>query len=489
MTLPGIADHDSDTSAPPAWARLADALAILLLLLAGVVFAFGGYRERVFGLRIAITSPFRMLAWSAALVLVRHYMAPRRPLWADLVPRVRAALTTQEWRTALLASVATRPAILMVGYLAVFLVGFPPRQPAWRVSDNEFLNLQARWDAGWYYGIATEGYDFSHGMQERGEQQNIVFFPAMPLLMRVSGRLLGGAPAMMFVGATIVSLVAFCVALMYVFRLARDLLEDESRARTAVWLVATYPFAIWFGATYTESLFLLGAVAALYHFQRGDIWKGGAWGLLVGLTRPNGCFLSLTLALLAVRPWLPPWLMGGRRSFAGHSSSTPGVVASLAAASLPGVGVLLYSAYVWWLTGDPLSWAEGHVAWGRSYQGLSILVTERYTFLTDAGVYAYTSQAADDILQVAGVLFVLIPAWPVARRFGLAHAGFILINILPPLAAGGVLSAGRFSSVLFPAFIWVASVIEDRHRPAVYSFFMAFQALNAIMFYTWRPMF
>jgi hypothetical protein len=255
-----------------------------------------------------------------------------------------------------------------------------------------------------------------------------------------------------------------------------------------VWLVATYPFAVWFGAAYTESLYLLGAVGATFYFQRGEIWKGGAWGLLVGLTRPNGCFLSIPLAILAIRPWLPAWLAGGTPRDRVRQGE-PGVVASLAAAALPGIGMLLYSAYVWQLTGDPLSWAEGHVAWGRSYQGLSILVSERYKFLSEAGLYAYTSQASDDVLQVAGILFVLVPVWFVAREYGLAYAVFILINILPPLAAGGVLSAGRFSSVLFPAFIWVAGVVRVTHQPAWYAGFMAVQGLNAVLFYTWRPMF
>ena len=63
-----------------------------------------------------------------------------------------------------------------------------------------------------------------------------------------------------------------------------------------------------------------------------------------------------------------------------------------------------------------------------------------------------------------GALFVLVAAWPVARRLGIAYAVFIVINILPPLAAGGFLSAGRFSAVLFPAFVWFASAVPERHR-------------------------
>ena len=80
-------------------------------------------------------------------------------------------------------------------------------------------------------------------------------------------------------------------------------------------------------------------------------------------------------------------------------------------------------------------------------------------------------------------------AWPVARRLGLAYSVFILINILPPLAMGGLLSAGRFSSVLFPSFLWFAGVVPPQQRSGWIATFAAVQALNAALFYTWRPLF
>jgi hypothetical protein len=52
-----------------------------------------------------------------------------------------------------------------------------------------------------------------------------------------------------------------------------------------------------------------------------------------------------------------------------------------------------------------------------------------------------------------------------------------------------LLSAGRFASVIFPAFVWFASAVPARHRPAWRASFMAVQALNAILFYTWRPLY
>ena len=66
---------------------------------------------------------------------------------------------------------------------------------------------------------------------------------------------------------------------------------------------------------------------------------------------------------------------------------------------------------------------------------------------------------------------------------------FILINILPPLAAGGLMSAGRFSSVLFPAFLWLGAAVPARHRAGWIATFAAIQAFNAALFYTWRPLF
>jgi hypothetical protein len=156
---------------------------------------------------------------------------------------------------------------------------------------------------------------------------------------------------------------------------------------------------------------------------------------------------------------------------------------------MPAVGTLLYSLFVWRLTGNPFAWAAGHAAWGRHYQGLSHLVTERYEYIWHQGVTAYVSQQPYDFLNGMGVLFVLAAAWPVARRFSIAYAVFILINILPPLSTGGLLSAGRLSSVLFPAFLWLAAIVPVTHRVAWVSAFAAFQAFNAALFYTWRPLF
>lgn len=483
MTVPRPTATQPPPSTPPAWVRAVDLFCLCLAVLAVVVAMSGGFRVRVGGLRFALTSPYRLLIWAIVIEVVRHVAAPASPVYQDLPRRLAGWWRTPGVSSATAVVVGTRPAILFVGYLAVVMIGYAGGGPPLRVSDNELLNLSSRWDANWYLGIVTEGYSFKPN--EPDLQQNIVFFPAYPLTVRVVGRLLGGTLVGFTLAGVLVSCAAFFGALIYLYALARDTLDDH-QATYALWLIAAYPFALFFGAVYTEGLFLLAVAAAFYHFTRAEWVRASLWGLVVGLTRPPGCFLSIPLALMAIAPWLPREVMGGI-----HQPSAPrrSVVKALVTAAMPGVGVLLYAAYLWRLTGDPLAWVEGHVAWGRKYHGLAALVTDHYDFISRAGVSGYVATLPYDLLNALGVIFVLAAVWPVWRRLGLPYALFIVINILPPLSAGGLVSAGRFSSVLFPAFVWLAAVVPRPHRAGWIATFAAIQALNAALFYTWRPLY
>jgi hypothetical protein len=467
--------------APPAWVTVAELLCLALVLIEAGVLVWGGFRVRFLGVLISFTSAPRVLLWLIVVAAVRY-------LGARDLPIQLPAFFARCWqppgvRSAVRVLVGTRPAILFVGYLAVIMFGYVDGHAPYHVSSNEVVNLPMRWDAGWYMSIVTEGY----GIEERnpGGQQNIVFFPAYPLTVRIVGDLLGGQLTSYMLAGVLVSFAAFFAALAYLYALARETLEDED-ARYALWLVGAYPFAVFFGAIYSESMFLLAAVATFYHVRKGQFVRASCWGLLAGLTRAPGCFISIPLAILALEPWLPRAIVGG-----ASDRPTPRhpVVKALAAAATPGLGMLAYSAFIWRLSGHPFAWASGHAAWGRHYQGLAVLFTDRYHYIANAGVTGYVSQLPSDMLNGLGALFVLAAVWPVARQLGLAYAVYILVNILPPLADGGLLSAGRFSSVLFPAFIWFGGAVPRAHRYGWIATFAAVQALVAALFYTWRPLY
>ena len=230
----------------------------------------------------------------------------------------------------------------------------------------------------WYFGIATEGYRFGPNNRHRPAEHRLLSgVPDADARGRAAARrpddgLRGGG--------TLIALGGFFWGLTYLFRLARELLADDEAAATAVWMIAAVSVCPVFRRHLHRVVLPARCHRAFYHFRRRELVKAGAWGLVVGLTRPNGAFLSIPLALIAVSPWLPRWLAGGlpgnverdpsRRSFRA-------LMPAMAAAAMPGIGVLLYSAFIWQLTGNPLAWAEGHAAWGREYRGLGVLVVGR----------------------------------------------------------------------------------------------------------------
>ena len=105
---------------------------------------------------------------------------------------------------------------------------------------------------------------------------------------------------------TVLSLVAFLWALYYVARLAADLLGAEYADRATL-LLSAFPFALFYNVPYTESLFLLGAVGACSCFLRRRWIASSCFGLLVGLTRPNGCFVSIPLGIIALQQIVQGW--------------------------------------------------------------------------------------------------------------------------------------------------------------------------------------
>ncbi len=137
-------------------------------------------------------------------------------------------------------------------------------------------------------------------------------------------------------------------------------------------------------------------------------------------------------------------------------------MAALAAAAAPGIGLVIYALFIWRLTGDPLAFFERPYGVGQDLQGLGTLVAQQYSILANAGLSGYVGAPGYDALNAIGALFAVATVWPVARRLGLAYGLFMVINILPALANGGLLSAGRFSSVLFPAFIWLATAVPSQ---------------------------
>ena len=467
----------------PVWAKALDAVAIFMAILAISVAVAGGFRVFVFEMRLSVTDWWRPALWAAIAIAARHALVRREPVHERVWNGLRHWWRHPDTRIVLPIHLSSRLGVLVVGFFAVILIGFPPQaQNRWRIYDNELLDLPGRWDTGWYLTIANEGYLFEPNAKQE-YQQNIAFFPAYPMAMRYLSAVTGRQP--LWTGV-VISIVAFYFALVYFLRLARREIGGEDQAVTAVMLVAAYPFAVFFSAAYTESLFLLTLVATVYHFRQDELWRSAMWGFVCGLTRPPGCLLSVVLGLMAVAPM---WDAARWRPIVPPPQGWSSIARRLAAASAPGLGMLAFSAFVYTLTGHAFQWTMQNAAWGRVYRPLATIVTDRIDFIVTNGFYDYLSTQTIDLFYSLAVLLSLAAVWPVSRRFGLPYGVFIILNVLPPMSAGGMLSMGRVTSVVFPVFLWLGAAVPARHRLAWIVFFACLQGFVAVMFFTWRPLY
>ena len=278
----------------------------------------------------------------------------------------------------------------------------------------------------------------------------------------------------------LVSIMSFGWGLVYLFRLARELLDDDA-AGGAVALACAWPCAIFYSAFYTEGLFFLSVVGAWYHLRRRELLRAVAWGLVCGLSRPNGFLLSVPLALLAVSDWRAVW-----RNDAGvRKTAALGILAAAA----PGVGMLIFSAYLYALSGHPFAWLEAHQAWGRVATDVAGLFSERAELIAKQGFYTYTTGQPIELMNAAFAISALVLAVPITLRFGPAYGVFLLVMVVPPLLRGGFLSLGRLTSTLFPLFLYLGWQVRGVPRAALITAFAGFQALLALLFFTWRPFF
>src|SRR3954464_8880796 len=204
-----------------------------------------------------------------------------------------------ELRYAGLVFLWSRAAVFLVAVLAVAVLGVAGGNeanfdvPGLTHPLGGALSPLARWDSTWYLGIAHSGY----------QGESTAFFPLYPVLVR--GLAVVNAPGALLVASYVVSLAAFFGALVLLQRLVSLELRSERIARLSVLMLALFPGALWFGAPYSESLFLLLSVGAFSPARTGHWAWAGTCAPLASATRSAGLVLLLPLLVL--------WWQAGRR--------------------------------------------------------------------------------------------------------------------------------------------------------------------------------
>jgi hypothetical protein len=263
--------------------------------------------------------------------------------------------------------------------------------------------------------------------------------------------LFGRSAGSTYLAGIVVAWAAFALAAVAIYRLAcLDL--PARRAERAVLFTTIFPFAFFFGVPYSESVFLLSVVAAFYAFRTKRWIAGGVAGAIATATRVNGIFMLPALAVIAWQAVDRTWRERGP---------------ALAALALTTAGVGAYSAFVYNLTSvpggsrNPLEWAATIERWGYAPGGApwtplvhlaGKLVTHPYAYLAGEPMAPY------DVLNGVTATIVVLSIPFVWRRLGAAYGIFILANLWLPLSSGQYEGLGRYCAVMFPFFIWLATI-------------------------------
>jgi Dolichyl-phosphate-mannose-protein mannosyltransferase len=359
-------------------------------------------------------------------------------------PRRMLAEAMERFGEPLAIFAAVRLALMLLVYFGHILVPISPGTPPAAYPRDLLLDGWKYWDGGWYTSIAEGGYFF----RPPPEGSSVAFFPLYPLLMRAASVVVGNTSN----AGLLVSNVCMALSMCLLYSFVRERWGRDVAFRTIVLLVV-YPLGFYLGALYTESLFLLLAVASFWLAEREKWWLAGLAGMLATLTRQMGLVLGPALLLLYL----------GKRRYDPRR-----VGPDVLALGLIPLGIVLYMAYLYVQFGDPLAFYRvtldsfGHANVFRD--GLGI-INPRTLGAVDFRLLLLFN-------FVFGVAFVLA-AVPVARRVGLSYAAFTLLAAGIPMLVG-LISLGRYMSVVFPVFILLGQVIRNR---LVFNLFVASSAL------------
>jgi Mannosyltransferase (PIG-V) len=385
------------------------------------------------------------------------------PTAARAVTAVRASIAL---RSAWSVFWTTRAAVLVVAVFAALSVGpstggLAERNAAvfdepglTRSLAEPLLSPLARWDAAWYLRIAESGYG--------GSDVRAAFFPLYPLLVRVAATPLGASPGALLAAAYAVSLAAFLGALVLLHRLV-SLELGRPLAQPALLLLAVFPAAVFFGAPYSESVFLLLAVGAFYAARTGRWAWAGAAAAGAAATRSAGVPLLLPLAML----W---WSARPRRlRDAGWLLLAP-------------LGAAAYAGFLGLAEGDAWRFLDVQDAWSReltvplagAWDGLGAAIDGARQLLSGQTEVAYFEKAAGDPYRVAAInlmlfgslAFALVACAGCLRRLPTAYGAWVAASLVLPLTfpvkPQPLMSLPRFLAVLFPIFMWLALWSEER---------------------------
>ncbi len=361
--------------------------------------------------------------------------------------------------------VISRVLLLLVGWFSQYFpnnVNYPIQQVVergWQFTPHRLLDIWGRWDTGWYLKIVTQGYLINNSLAST--QSNLAFFPLYPYLVRGLKMLLPvpfHSQSFILLVGVIVSNILFLAALFLLWKLIKEIGWEDEIARRSVFFVLLFPTGFIFSCFYSEATFLCLSVAAFYAAVKKSWAIAGLLGGLLALTRPLG------ILILAPITWL---------YLDSIDWNIKRITWNLAWLMLVPAAFFAYLLCIYYLTGDFLAPLTIQSAWNRSF-------TSPWVALINS-IKLEPYIAPFDLLFTLGFFLLGVYAFFLFRSK--SYGVYIILLVVPTLFSGLLQSNSRYMSVIFPAFIVLASL--SRHRWVKIALSMLFFTLQVLFMAAW----
>lgn len=298
----------------------------------------------------------------------------------------------------------------------------------------------ANFDGVHYLTIATHGY---------WAQYTQVFFPLYPIFIHVLSFMSTSSPIL---SGLMISFMSLYIGLHIFSKLLLLDFNNEVSLWSIVFLLF-FPWAFFFGAVYTESLFFLLIMASLFMARKQKWILAGAFGGLASFTRFTGIFL---LPALLVEWWEASKLKSN--PLAGGQKSK-----ILWLALIP-CGLLTYMIYLQAAFADAFYFWHAQPVFGAERTGstlvLPIQVLWRYfKILSTVPIQQYDYWVALwEVVSFLLAIMLLVIAHK--KKVRLSYLMFSWLSVIVPTLTGTFSSMPRYVLAAFPIFI-ILGLIKD----------------------------
>ena len=295
-----------------------------------------------------------------------------------------------------------------------------------------------RWDANHYVGLIRNWY-----VNTGDPRFHIVFFPLYPLLGRGLYLATGLEPE---ICAYLISNAAFLGCGMLMYLLAADTYGPGAGMR-AMWLLMLSPLTLFCSLPYTESVFLLSTLAAVYAARRGKFF----WVVCFGALSANARMCGMATAV----PIFYELLRQSPRKDVKHFLFSALKVLPVS------LGLLAYLGLNWQVTGDPfrfLTYQSEH--WSQNFG--SLWNTVEYTARNALEFHLFSYRIGVWIPQLIAIFLTLALFWAVWRRAYPGDMGYGLIYFYVSVAPTWLLSGPRYLTALYAVYPALAVLFRKK---------------------------